>query len=104
MLILRDDENFISTGAGTTVATDKPFSIPLHPRWNVFGNPFNFAIPVDHIRTMNGETPVLRFFGDEDNEDLVSAAWNDPVNDEVEEIEPFEGYAVFNHSSEIDTL
>ena len=50
LLIVKDPGKLIDTGAGKSYRTDKPFAIPLHPRWNFAGNPFYFSIPLENLR------------------------------------------------------
>lgn len=95
-LIVGDDSTFITTGPGSTVTTQQPFEITLDRGWNVFGNPFNFDIPVNRVFIQRtGQVPELRFF---------DGAWNEPDRAPVEAILPFEGYAVFNASDTEETL
>ena len=95
-LIVKEPGKRINTGAGITIRTDTVFSIFLHPKWNFIGNPFNFAIPVQNIRLKNtGKSPTLRVY---------KGSWNDPVNDPVGEMQPFDGYAVKNALTFQDTL
>ena len=94
LLIVKEPNKSIDTGAGTSVPTDKPYAIPLNPEWNYFGSPFNFDIPISNIhRQSDGATPTLWFYGGE---------WR--RLDSTRVIEPFEGYAVFNDSPVADTL
>jgi len=95
-LIVKDEDKVIDTGAGKTNPTSQPFAIALHPRWNLVGNPFNFSIPLSKLRLKsNGQTSELRTF---------TGIWNNPVASPVNTMEPFEGYAVFNSLTTVDTL
>lgn len=95
-LIVKQAEKTIDTGPGITNLTSKPFSIPLQPGWNSIGNPFNFIIPLNHIYLKStGNSPELRYF---------DGNWNDPIHNAVKQILPFEGYAICNNLSDVDTL
>ncbi len=84
-LIVKDAGKVIDTGPGTTNRTDKKYAIPLQPKWNLVGNPFNFPIPVDSIRLKSGKLVRLRTF---------TGSWNEPVGNPVKTMQPFEGYAI----------
>jgi hypothetical protein len=93
-LIVKEAGKFIDTGSGKSIPADKKYAIPLRPRWNFVGNPFNFSIPVDSIRVKStGKPPVLRSY---------EGKWNVLKSDPVNEMKPFEGYAVFVEAN--DTL
>lgn len=93
-LIVKDSGKMIDSGPGLTNSTLKEYAIELQPQWNFIANPFNFVIPLTNLRSTSTEsTPVLRKF---------EGSWSDP--DEVTEIRPFEGYAIFNNSSVPETL
>ncbi|MFQ5640776.1 MAG: FG-GAP-like repeat-containing protein [bacterium] len=94
-LIVKEPDQVIDTGAGTSNSTLQEFAITLHPQWNTIGNPFNFSIPLSNMRLASGEIPEFRFF---------TGSWNDPVNAPVTVVQPFEGYAIFNNSTSTDTL
>ncbi len=95
-LIVGEEDQSITTGPGNTVRTDQPFAVTLQPGWNVFGNPFNFDIPLSKIFFRStGQLPVLWFF---------DGAWNNSDLSPFEAINPFEGYAVFNASDTEDLL
>ncbi len=92
-LIVKEPGKRISTGAGVTIRTDTVFTISVHPGWNFIGNPFNFAIPVQNLRlTSTGKSPTFRAY---------KGIWN---TNPIEELQPFEGYAVANDSTFQDTL
>jgi len=95
LLIVKNAGKVISTGAGKSYRTDKPFAIPLHPRWNFVGNPFNFSIPFANLSVKSGKPFPLRYH---------EGTWRDPFLNKVSEIKPFEGYAVFNALDVVDTL
>jgi len=40
----------LTSGAGVTVITTAPFSIPLQEGWNTIASPFNFAIPLQNVQ------------------------------------------------------
>jgi subtilisin family serine protease len=88
-LIVGQPGRRVDTGAGKSIVTNQSFSIPLKSGWNLIGNPFNFAIPVSKLRFQNNPaTPVLRTF---------DGRWSNVGA--VTNIQPFEGYAVFNNSA-----
>jgi len=95
MLIVKEAGKFIDTGSGTSNRTDQSFAIPLQPRWNFFGNPFNFSIPIKNLSVKSREAFALRFHQE---------TWRDPIIHKVTHIQPFEGYAIFNTLDNIDTL
>ena len=95
-LIVKDTGKRISTGAGKSNLTAKPFAIALHPRWNIIGTPFNFSILSSKLALKStGQSPELRSY---------TGRWNNPVTEKVNEMQPFEGYAVFNSLASMDTL
>ena len=87
---MKDAGKVLDTGSGFSITTTKKFPIPLIPGWNDIGNPFNFSIPITKIHFEDGTTPELRYYFD--------GEWNNPMADSVKQIEPFEGYTVFNDS------
>lgn len=88
-LITRSGVDLWDTGPGTTFPLDGEFQIGLSEGWNFIGNPFNFSIPVDRLRTADGQDLVLRTYG--------SGGYNSPSNP-VTAMQPFVGYAVFSES------
>jgi len=95
-LIVKDQGKIIDTGAGKSNITSRPFAIALHPKWNLVGNPFNFAIPISKLRLQSSsQPPELRSY---------TGSWNNPTTERVTEILPFQGYAVFNSLMTADTL
>ncbi len=100
-LIVREENKVIDTGPGITNITSTPFQIPLHPGWNMIGNPFNFPIPLSNLSRTSEQSVELRFFGEGPDGNVN---WNDPINDPVTRINPFEGYAIFNPGPNFDAL
>jgi hypothetical protein len=95
-LIVADAGKTIGTGAGKSNRTDVKYAVTLHSQWNLIGNPFNFAIPVENLRLKsNGQSPNLYFY---------NGTWNDPISTPVAIMNPFEGYAVYNAEAAVDTL
>ena len=94
-LIAREANKVFDTGPGASAPLNETFSIALHPRWNLIGNPFDFEVPVENL-SLGQDVPFeLRSY---------EGGWNNPINDRVSELQPFEGYAVFNPSSIVDSL
>lgn len=85
----------LDTGPGVSNGLHRPFRIPLHPGWNLVGNPFHFPVPIENVRTESGQELALRAF---------EGSWNDPLNDAVARMQPFAGYAVFNARQAVDAL
>ncbi|MFQ5639468.1 MAG: T9SS type A sorting domain-containing protein, partial [bacterium] len=94
-LIVKDGGKRIDTGPGKSKPTDEPFTFSLRPGWNLIGNPFNFAIPLDNVSLASGDSVHLRRY---------KGFWNDPDRNQVLELAPFEGYALFNNSNSLTTL
>ncbi len=92
-LLVKDSDKIIDSGAGTTNRTSEEFEIPLHPQWNLFGNPFNFEIPFTNGRLKSGVIPIVREY---------IGFWDVP--DPNQSGIPFEGYAIFIDNMEGDTL
>ncbi len=91
-LLVKEVGKSINTGEGTTNRTDKPFEIHLNAGWNFIGNPFNFEIPVAdrHVWLKHGIfSGAQTYLGSWQKASILS---------------PFEGYAIYNHSSSADTL
>ena len=84
-LIVRDGADNLNTGAGEVLSLDEPFEIVLQDGWNFIGNPFNFPIPVENVRTEDGQDIVLRSY--------AADGYNTPQNP-VTTMDPFSGYAV----------
>jgi hypothetical protein len=86
-LLVKESGKIIDTGAGISLPTNAVYPLPLHRGWNLIGSPFNFPIDIKKIR-IPGQTrvPVRTYQG----------AWNDPVGNPVNELKPFEGYAVYD--------
>lgn len=95
-LLVKEGGKTLDTGEGISFLTCQPFRIPLNPGWNFVGNPFNFAIPIAAIHLKNASEPVeFRTY---------NGNWNDRNTDQVTEIQPFAGYAIFNPIASSDTL
>lgn len=94
-IISAQSDRRIDTGAGTTVGLSDPFSIQLHPGWNLVGNPYHFPVSADAVRLVSGQNFLIRSF---------EGNWNNPIEDPVEELRPFSGYAVFNGNHIVDEL
>ncbi len=98
LLVERKGER-IDTGPGTTVRTDRPFSIQLQPGWNYFGNPFYFPIPVGNLELSSEEKLVLHCYDDTNpcftavNEGQKQHTNWHTVHPDAS-IMPFEGYAI----------
>ena len=89
-LITRSGVDLWDTGPGTTFPLDGEYQIGLSEGWNFIGNPFNFSIPVDRLRTADEQDIVLRTYG--------GGGYNS-VNNPVTAMQPFVGYAVFSESA-----
>ena len=94
-LITSEADRVIDTGPGVSTPTDEPFMVLLHPRWNLVGTPFDFAVPSGQVSMSSGQGFALR---------ALDGSWNDPVRNPVRFMRPFEGYAVFNNLQRVDTL
>jgi len=92
----KDNRKSIRTGPGTTVPTSKAFRINLNTGWNFISNPFNFPISTANMSLMIDTTlnvqANLRTFG---------GSWNMPMNNKIEEIKPFIGYALRVFSADV---
>ncbi len=95
-LIVTEAGKLIDIDNGISNRTDAKYAVALHPQWNFIGNPFNFTIPVRNLSLKSsGQSPDLYFY---------DGTWNDPANAPVEEMQPFEGYAVYSDALSGDTL
>jgi len=94
-LLAKDAGKVIDTGAGKSNVTSPSYRIPLHPGWNLVGNPFIFPIPIEKISLKSGRPVELRSY---------EGNWNDPAKLKVASIQPFEGYALCNNTTVPDTL
>jgi photosystem II stability/assembly factor-like uncharacterized protein len=94
-LLVKDAGKIIDTGAGKSNVTSRRYAIHMHPAWNFVANPFNFPIPAKNISLKSGKPVDLRTY---------TGSWNDPNTNPVSTFVPFEGYAVFNELSSVDTL
>ena len=95
-LISRDEVPIINTGAGLSISSLTPFSIPVEPGWNYIGNPFTFPVLADtsSIKLTSGNSfQVLTY---------EATGWQSLASNDS--IEPFEGYIISNNSTEVDTL
>jgi hypothetical protein len=90
--LVKDQRAIINTGAGTTLSTSAPYPIELLPGFNFIANPFNFDIPVTALERTSSQQIELRTY---DGSGWVTA-------DSV--FSPFEGYIIFNNSTESDLL
>jgi hypothetical protein len=88
-LLLADASRSIRIGAGRSIPTDIPFSVPLRAGWTLVGNPFDFPVPLHAITMASGRQPDLWAF----REEWLSV---------TEPLPPFGGYAV--SSADLDTL
>jgi len=90
-LIVKEKGKVIETGPGTSNPTNTPFGIPLHPGWNMIGPPFNFAVPATNLNLKSGQPlPSIHHY---------RGQWT-----ETSRLEPFEGYAIANNTTDPDTL
>lgn len=84
-LIVRDAGKTIQAGPGTTLSLIQERQVPLHPGWNIFGNPFAFDLPVTSLRLQSNNQVDVRAF---------TGKWQTGTSI----IRPFEGYAIFNNA------
>jgi len=57
----------ITSGAGVSVPTDEPFTLPLQSGWNLIGVPYAFDLPLSRVTVTNSSASlndVLSFTGD----------------------------------------
>jgi len=94
-LLVREQGKVIDSGPGTSVRTDQPFNINLEPGWNMIGNPFNFPIPLENISFKSRQSLNLLTY---------DGQWNGFFTNPVAAIQPWEGYAIYNSTTTIDTL
>ncbi len=71
----------LRSGSGMTVPTTAPYAVSLPQGWNLIGNPFNYNIPLDSVRTSAGTFELWSFEGD----------WQ--IN--TQGLEPWGGYALW---------
>jgi len=93
--ITNDPARVIDSGSGKTTIISEEFAISLSPGWNLIGNPFNYSIPLENLRLENESIVQLRTF---------SGAWNNYITEKVEQMVPWEGYAIHNRYSLATTL
>jgi len=84
-LIVKAADKKINTGAGKTNPLDTQFEISLSQGWTFVGNPFNFALPLSHVKMQNDSALDIRSF---------TGSWSEVKNS----LTPFEGYAVYSTS------
>jgi hypothetical protein len=90
-IIVKNSGKTIDFGPGKTFPTDREYSIPLYLGWTLIGNPFNFDIPFENLRLASGQSLDIRRY---------DGTWRDATSP----LKSFEGYAVANDSTFIDTL
>ncbi|MBT8401152.1 MAG: T9SS type A sorting domain-containing protein [Rhodothermia bacterium] len=90
-LIVRSSGKTIDTGAGTSIATNQVFEVPLNAGWTFIGNPFNFNIPFSNLTLESGESADIRAY---------SGAWSAASGS----LQPFVGYAITNETQSRDVL
>jgi photosystem II stability/assembly factor-like uncharacterized protein len=73
---------------GLSVNATEPFNYTLQPGWNQVGNPFPFAVAVDNISNLDLIEPPVFYDGTE-------------YKYEQTIIDPWEGYFVYNTSTEV---
>lgn len=95
-LLVKGGGRVIDTGPGVTNSTAVPYSIPLNSGWNFISNPYNFPVDIENARLgSDGAVQLLTYTG----------GWAQLLPDPSGgEILPFEGYAIFNNSQEVDQL
>jgi hypothetical protein len=59
---------------GITTAANRPFSITLHPGWNMIGDPFTTAVPVSSL-TFNGGTETFIQASSAPNQLIGGTVW-----------------------------
>ncbi|MDZ7344935.1 MAG: hypothetical protein ONA90_10535, partial [candidate division KSB1 bacterium] len=86
-MIVSEANKVITSGAGRTVSTRSKFRIELKKGWNLFSNPFNFAIHRNNMVLTNTSIPQ-----DSTNVSIRSyeRGWN--IDDTIE---PWRGYAIY---------
>ncbi|MGH7496678.1 MAG: hypothetical protein ACREOO_30370 [bacterium] len=95
-LIVMEAGKVIDIDDGISNRTDAKYAVALRPQWNFIGNPFNFRIPAAKLSLKSsGQSPRLYFY---------DGTWSSPEFVQVNELEPFEGYALYNDSPTGDTL
>ncbi len=95
-LLVKGGGRVLDTGPGVTNSTAAPYSIPLNSGWNFISNPYNFPVDIESARLGSGAAVQLLDY---------AGSWTqlqpDPSGGEIL---PFEGYAIFNNSQEVDQL
>ncbi len=93
-LVVREENNFVDSGAGRTVSTNRPYLIDLEPGWNYFGNPFAFPISLNQLRLTSNNSLDIRHFN--------GTGW--VAQSDTSSLIPFEGYAISNNTTSTDEL
>lgn len=95
-LLVKGGGRVIDTGPGVTNSTAAPYGIPLNSGWNFISNPYNFPIDIESARLgSDGAVQLISYNG----------SWMQlQPNPSGGEILPFEGYAIFNNTQEVDQL
>ncbi len=106
-LIVKEKGKRISTGNGRSKRTDSKFSILLYSKWNLIANPYNFAIPLSNVtlEVLRDRVPI-EISIDHRKIRTFLGYWNNSTDyyEQITELNPFEGYAIFNDSSSTNTL
>lgn len=75
----------ITSGAGTSVPTDEPLTIPLQSGWNLIGVPYAFDLPLSRIAVTNSSASL---------NDVLSYAEEFVPVEPTGALEPLRGYLV----------
>ncbi len=108
-LATRDEGVRLNTGPtkGTSATMDSAFTIVLEPGWNMIANPFDFSVAwasmmVDTLTMAQAEAtgvinpPIRRIFLSKGK-----YRYNDPWKEPVTSLEPFDGYWVWNDTTQV---
>jgi hypothetical protein len=90
-----DTPKVIFSGPAASIPTNSDFLIPLETGWNFIGNPFTFPVAIQQLYRQSAQPIQLRTF---------HGRWNHPLQEPVRVLEPFVGYAIFNHAPYQDSL
>ncbi|MFQ5706967.1 MAG: FG-GAP-like repeat-containing protein [bacterium] len=87
-LLVKQPQNPLDSGPGTTVPTNVPFQMSLRQGWNFLSDPFNFSVSWKDVEIVQGRP-----------EDLMGpyafdGQWLLP--NEVDILRPWEGFAIFS--------
>lgn len=95
--LITKDAHRIDTGPdqGETAATDRPFEITLRPGHNLIGTPFNFPVAWD---SMVVDTIPMAEAEGVDVDPPVRWDENNGYQYNVERLDPFDGYWVYNRT------